>query len=82
MREGNTASSPMHDLIMPFDHYRVAIGPRWAEGNELSSTLHTVPVTDARRVEKGLARYANFLLHAGIGIDAHTRTSSSGSVDM
>jgi Putative transposase len=36
-------------------------------------TLHTVPAQPQEEARKGVAQYAGFSLHAGIGIEAHAR---------
>jgi len=65
------ASGPMHDLIGHSITYRVAIGPR---AGQKVFTLHTVPAQPHEESRQGVAQYAGFSLHAGIGIEAHART--------
>jgi hypothetical protein len=63
------AGGPMDDLMGHSITYRVAVGPR--AGQKVFS-LQTVPArTDESR--KGVAQYAGFSLHAGIGVEAEQR---------
>jgi Putative transposase len=59
---------PLDDLIGHSITYRVAVGPR--AGQKVFS-LQTVPVREQER--KGVAQYAGFSLHAGIGVEAAQR---------
>jgi tetratricopeptide (TPR) repeat protein len=66
---GPAAGGAMDDLIGHSITYRVAVGPR---AGQKVFTLQTVP---ARGVEPrpGVAQYAGFSLHAGIGVEADQR---------
>lgn len=63
------AGGPLDDLIGHSITYRVAVGPR--AGQEVFS-LQTVPAR-ADEARKGVAQYAGFSLHAGIGVEAEQR---------
>jgi hypothetical protein len=63
------ADGPMGDLLGHSITYRVAVGAR--AGQKVFS-LQTVP-TRADQVRKGVAQYAGFSLHAGIGVEAEQR---------
>jgi ribosomal protein S27E len=67
---GPEAGGAMDDLIGHSITYRVAVGPR---AGQKVFALQTVP---AREVEPrpGVAQYAGFSLHAGIGVEAAQRT--------
>ncbi len=63
------AGGPMDDLLGHSITYRVAVGPR--AGQKVFS-LQSVPArVDEPR--KGVAQYAGFSLHAGIGVEAEQR---------
>jgi hypothetical protein len=64
-----TAGGPMDDLLGHSITYRVAVGPR--AGQKVFS-LQTVPA-QADESRKGVAQYAGFSLHAGIGVEADQR---------
>ena len=59
----------MDDLLGHSITYRVAVGPR--AGQKVFS-LQTVPAR-ADEARKGVAQYARFSLHAGIGVEAEQR---------
>jgi hypothetical protein len=59
----------LDDLLGHSITYRVAVGPR--AGQKVFS-LQTLPVR-ADELRKGLAQYAGFSLHAGIGVEAEQR---------
>jgi hypothetical protein len=59
----------MADLIGSSITYRVAVGPR---AGQKVFTLQTVPGRDDGP-RKGVAQYAGFSLHAGIGVEAEQR---------
>jgi hypothetical protein len=63
------AAGPLDDLIGHSITYRVAVGPR--AGQKVFS-LQTVPAR-AEEARKGVAQYAGFSLHAGIGVEAEQR---------
>jgi hypothetical protein len=63
------ADGPMHDLLGHSITYRVAVGPR--AGQKVFS-LQSVPAR-AEEPRKGVAQYAGFSLHAGIGVEAEQR---------
>jgi hypothetical protein len=63
------AGGPMDDLLGHSITYRVAVGPR--VGQKVFS-LQTVPAR-ADEARKGVARYAGFSLHAGVGVEADQR---------
>jgi hypothetical protein len=60
------AGGPMDDLLGHSITYRVAVGPR--AGQKVFS-LQTVPAR-ADELRNGVAQYAGFSLHAGIGVRA------------
>jgi ribosomal protein S27E len=60
---------PMDDLLGHSITYRVAIGPR--AGQKVFS-LQSVPAREGEP-RKGMAQYAGFSLHAGIGVEAEQR---------
>ena len=60
---------PLDDLIGHSITYRVAMGPR--AGQKVFS-LQTVPAREDEP-RKGVAQYAGFSLHAGIGVEAEQR---------
>jgi ribosomal protein S27E len=60
---------PMDDLLGHSITYRVAVGPR--AGQKVFS-LQTVPAREDEP-RKGVAQYAGFSLHAGIGVEADQR---------
>jgi hypothetical protein len=64
------AGGPMDDLLGHSITYRVAVGPR--TGHK-AFTLHTVPVQSPEKPRQGVAQWAGFSLHAGIGIDPEQR---------
>jgi hypothetical protein len=64
----------MVDLLGHSITYRVAIGPR---AGQKVFTLQTVPQRDAEP-RTGVAQYAGFSLHAGIGIEAGQRAKLAG----
>ena len=66
---GPAAGGAMDDLIGHSITYRVAVGPR--AGQQVFA-LQTVP---ARKAEprQGVAQYAGFSLHAGIGVEGDQR---------
>jgi hypothetical protein len=49
--------------------YRVAVGPR---SGQKVFTLQSVPAREGE-ARKGVAQYAGFSLHAGIGVEAERR---------
>jgi hypothetical protein len=63
------SGGPMDDLLGHSITYRVAVGPR--AGQKVFS-LQTVPAR-ADDLRKGVAQYAGFSLHAGIGVEAAQR---------
>jgi hypothetical protein len=63
------AGGPIDDLLGHSITYRVAIGPR--AGQKVFS-LQTVPAR-GEELRKGVAQYAGFSLHAGIGVEADQR---------
>ena len=63
------AGGPMDDLLGHSITYRVAVGPR--AGQKVFS-LQTVPAREDEP-RKGVAQYAGFSLHAGIGVEAEQR---------
>jgi hypothetical protein len=65
---GRETGGPMDDLLGHSITYRVAVGPR--AGQKVFS-LQTVPAREGER--KGVAQYAGFSLHAGIGVEAEQR---------
>jgi hypothetical protein len=65
----SAAGGPMDDLLGHSITYRVAVGPR--AGQKVFS-LQTVPAR-ADEPRKGVAQYAGFSLHAGIGVEAAQR---------
>jgi hypothetical protein len=60
---------PMDDLLGHSITYRVAVGPRTGQK---AFTLQTVPGRE-EEPRSGVAQYAGFSLHAGIGIEAEQR---------
>jgi hypothetical protein len=66
--DGHT-DGPMDDLLGHSITYRVAVGPR--AGQKVFS-LQSVPPR-AEEPRKGVAQYAGFSLHAGIGVEADQR---------
>jgi hypothetical protein len=66
---GPNAGGPLEDLIGHSITYRVAMGPR--AGQKVFS-LQTV-LARADEPRKGVAQYAGFSLHAGIGVEAEQR---------
>jgi ribosomal protein S27E len=60
------AGGPMDDLLGHSITYRVAVGPR--AGQKVFS-LQSVPAREEGQ-RKGVAQYAGFSLHAGIGVEA------------
>jgi hypothetical protein len=66
---GPAAGGPMDDLLGHSITYRVAVVPR--TGQKVFS-LQSVPVR-ADEPRQGVARYAGFSLHAGIGVEAEQR---------
>jgi hypothetical protein len=66
---GPDAAGPLDDLIGHSITYRVAVGPRAGQKVFL---LRTVPAR-AEEARKGVAQYAGFSLHAGIGVEAEQR---------
>ena len=66
---GPNAGGPLEDLIGHSITYRVAMGPR--AGQKVFS-LQTVPAR-ADEPRRGVAQYAGFSLHAGIGVEAEQR---------
>ena len=60
---------PMADLLGHSITYRVAVGPR--AGQKVFS-LQTVPARE-EEPRRGVAQYAGFSLHAGIGVEAEQR---------
>jgi hypothetical protein len=66
---GPDAAGPLDDLIGHSITYRVAVGPR--AGQKVFS-LQTV-LARAEEARKGVAQYAGFSLHAGIGVEAEQR---------
>ena len=66
---GPNAGGPLEDLIGHSITYRVAMGPR--AGQKVFS-LETVPAR-ADEPRRGVAQYAGFSLHAGIGVEAEQR---------
>jgi len=65
----SATGGPMDDLLGHSITYRVAVGPR--AGQKVLS-LQTVPAR-ADEARKGVAQYAGFSLHAGIGVEAEQR---------
>ncbi len=63
------AVGPMDDLLGHSITYRVAVGPR--TGQKVFS-LQSVPAR-ADEPRRGVAQYAGFSLHAGIGVEAEQR---------
>jgi hypothetical protein len=63
------ADGPLDDLVAHSVTYRVAVGPR--AGQKVFS-LQTSPGR-ADESRKGVAQYAGFSLHAGIGVEADQR---------
>jgi ribosomal protein S27E len=63
------SGGPMDDLLGHSITYRVAVGPR--AGQKVFS-LQTVPARE-EQPKKGVAQYAGFSLHAGIGVEAAQR---------
>jgi ribosomal protein S27E len=63
------AGGPLDDLIGHSITYRVAVGPR--AGQKVFS-LQTVPGRE-EEPRQGVAQYAGFSLHAGIGVEAEQR---------
>ncbi|HEY5568846.1 MAG TPA: IS91 family transposase, partial [Gammaproteobacteria bacterium] len=63
------AGGAMDDLLGHSITYRVAVGPR---AGQKVFTLQTVPARD-EEARKGVAQYAGFSLHAGIGVEADQR---------
>lgn len=63
------AGGPMDDLLGHSVTYRVAVGPH--AGQKVFS-LQTVPAR-ADESSKGVAQYAGFSLHAGLGVEADQR---------
>jgi len=63
------AGGPIDDLLGHSITYRVAVGPR--AGQKVFS-LQTVPARE-EEIRKGVAQYAGFSLHAGIGVEADQR---------
>jgi hypothetical protein len=63
------AGGPLDDLLGHSITYRVAVGPR--VGQKVFS-LQTVPAREDGP-SKGVAQYAGFSLHAGIGVEAEQR---------
>ena len=63
------ADGPMADLLGHSITYRVAMGPR--AGQKVFS-LQTVPAQE-EGLRKGVAQYAGFSLHGGIGVEADQR---------
>jgi len=66
---GPEAGGAMDDLIGHSITYRVAVGPR---AGQKVFTLQTVPARE-EEPRKGVAQYAGFSLHAGIGVEADQR---------
>jgi hypothetical protein len=60
---------PMDDLLGHSITYRVAVGPR--AGQKVFSS-QTVPARE-EGAKKGVAEYAGFSLHAGVGVEADQR---------
>jgi hypothetical protein len=69
MAAAAAAGGPLDDLIGRSITYRVAVGPR--AGQKVFS-LQTVPAREDEP-RKGVAQYAGFSLHAGIGVEAEQR---------
>ena len=65
----SATGGPMDDLLGHSITYRVAVGPR--AGQKVFS-LQTVPAR-ADEARKGVAQYAGFSLHAGIGVEVAQR---------
>jgi len=63
------AGGPIDDLLGHSITYRVAVGPR--AGQKVFS-LQTVPPRE-EELRRGVAQYAGFSLHAGIGVEADQR---------
>jgi len=63
------AGGPIDDLLGHSITYRVAVGPR--AGQKVFS-LQTVPAR-GEELREGVAQYAGFSLHAGIGVEADQR---------
>jgi hypothetical protein len=63
------AGGPMDDLLGHSITYRVAVGPR--TGQKVFS-LQSVPAR-GEEPKRGVAQYAGFSLHAGIGVEAEQR---------
>jgi hypothetical protein len=63
------AGGPLDDLLGHSITYRVAVGPR--AGQKVFS-LQTLPVR-ADEFRTGVAQYAGFSLHAGIGVEGEQR---------
>jgi ribosomal protein S27E len=63
------AGGPIDDLLGHSITYRVAVGPR--AGQKVFS-LQTVPARE-EELRRGVAQYAGFSLHAGIGVEAAQR---------
>jgi hypothetical protein len=66
---GSEAGRAMDDLIGHSITYRVAVGPR---AGQKVFALQTVPAREAEP-RRGVAQYAGFSLHAGIGVEADQR---------
>ena len=66
---GSEAGGAMDDLIGHSITYRVAVGPR---AGQKVFALQTVPAREAEP-RPGVAQYAGFSLHAGIGVEADQR---------
>jgi hypothetical protein len=69
LESGPAAGGAMDDLIGHSITYRVAVGPR---AGQKVFALQTVPVRE-EGPRKGVAQYAGFSLHAGIGAEADQR---------
>ncbi len=67
--ELDAACGPLDDLLGHSITYRVAVGPR--TGQKVFS-LQSVPAR-ADEPRRGVAQYAGFSLHAGIGVEAEQR---------
>jgi hypothetical protein len=69
VRARTQTGGPLDDLLGHSITYRVAVGPR--AGQKVFS-LQTVPA-QGEELRKGVAQYAGFSLHAGIGAEAEQR---------
>jgi hypothetical protein len=72
-----TGGGPMDDLLGHSITYRVAVGTR--TGQKVFS-LQSVPAR-ADEPRRGVAQYAGFSLHAGIGVEAEQRAKLDAGKD-